>query len=293
MGNTRTDDGPAVTIAGYVVHEVADMFPLIVGQEFDALVEDIKQHGQMEPIVLDRDGLLIDGRNRGRACDRLGITPTTKVYNGKDVTQYVVSHNLHRRHLTDGQRAMIAAKLAARTAGQRANPGQVGDITHLPPSIDLAADMLSVTRTQVGKAKQILRDGVPELQALVAEGSAPVTSAARVATLLEPNEQLTYVAEVRSGADPVKAAPPDAKASEGRTRRGETSQRDAFLRNTQHIQPEKVIENVVGLLEGVASSLLLVKGITPTLDAEKRLAWLEALREPLSAINTLKKELAS
>jgi hypothetical protein len=292
MGNTRTDGGPAVTIAGYVVHEVADMFPLIVGQEFEALVEDIRLHGQMEPIVLDRDGLLIDGRNRGRACDRLGITPATKVYNGKDVTQYVVSHNLHRRHLTDGQRAMIAAKLATRQPGQYVR-GQMHDIGHLPPSSEQAAEMLSVARNQVTVAKQILRDGVSELQALVAEGSAPVNTAARVATTLGPDEQLAYVAEVRSGADPVKAAPPDLKQAQARTRRGETSQRDAFLRNTQHIQPEKVIENVVGLLEGVASSLLLVKGITPTLDAEKRLAWFEALREPLSAINTLKKELAS
>ncbi|MQA79522.1 MAG: hypothetical protein GEV10_13770 [Streptosporangiales bacterium] len=45
---------------------------------------------------------------------------TTRVYEG-DAVKFIVSHNVHRRHLTDAQRAMIAAKLAQRGGGKAEN----------------------------------------------------------------------------------------------------------------------------------------------------------------------------
>jgi ParB-like chromosome segregation protein Spo0J len=195
-------------IAGLEVHEAAELFPLITGADFDALVADIKANGQMEPVVLDGESRIIDGRNRARACEVLNIRPVTKRYDADNVVQFVVSHNLHRRHLTDSQRAMIAARLATRAPGRRS---QSGDITTLPPTLDDASEMLAVNKTSVQKAKTVQRDGTPELQALVAEGHAPVTTAARVATEMTHDEQNAYVETVRGGADPVKSAPPDLK----------------------------------------------------------------------------------
>ena len=63
----------------------------------------MREHGQMEPIMIDGDSRIIDGRNRARACDRLRVVPIIKRFEGADVLQYVISHNLHRRHLTDSQ----------------------------------------------------------------------------------------------------------------------------------------------------------------------------------------------
>jgi hypothetical protein len=51
----------------YDFHELANEYPLIEGDEFDNLVEDIRKHGILEPIVLFQ-GKILDGRNRYRAA---------------------------------------------------------------------------------------------------------------------------------------------------------------------------------------------------------------------------------
>jgi ParB-like chromosome segregation protein Spo0J len=96
-------------------HPIADMFPLMEGEEFDALVADIKANGLREPIVL-YEGKIIDGRNRYRAC--LAAGRKARVFNYdkdvvKDPVAYVISANIHRRHLTAEQRRDLTAKLLA------------------------------------------------------------------------------------------------------------------------------------------------------------------------------------
>src|SRR5690349_6175265 len=92
-------------------HPVAALFPLMEGEDFAALVEDIRENGLLEPIWT-HDGQIIDGRNRYRACEAAGVKPHFRQWDGTgSLVAFVVSLNLKRRHLTAAQRAMVAVDL--------------------------------------------------------------------------------------------------------------------------------------------------------------------------------------
>ena len=95
-------------------HPLADLFPLMEGREFEELVADIKANGLIEDIVLF-DGMILDGRNRYRACMAAGVPPTT--YNADkwiaDPAAFVISANIRRRHLNREQRGELLIKIIA------------------------------------------------------------------------------------------------------------------------------------------------------------------------------------
>jgi transposase-like protein len=111
------------------IHPVAALFPMMEGEEFDQFVADIKAHGLREPIKT-WDDVIVDGRNREKACKVAGIEPRYKEMKFDDdlaAIQYIMSENLTRRHLTQGQRAMIGEELRPRfeeAAKQRQEAGQ-------------------------------------------------------------------------------------------------------------------------------------------------------------------------
>jgi ParB-like chromosome segregation protein Spo0J len=105
------------TIGGYPVHPLASMFPLLESEAFEDLRKSIREHGQLEPIITTLPstscpkGMLLDGRNRLRACIELGIQPAIKDYRGPlSDEDYILGENLFRRHLMDDQRMMIATE---------------------------------------------------------------------------------------------------------------------------------------------------------------------------------------
>lgn len=165
-------------------HPVANIFPLLDGQGFTDLVDDIKANGLHEDIWCHKDGRIIDGRNRYRACKAAGVSPRFRSWHGAEteLVAFVVSLNLHRRHLSESQRAMVAANIAnLEHGGDRSKPS----IDGLPA--EKAAEMLNVGRASVERARTVHRHGVPELADQVVSGKASVSAAAEVATL--PHEQ--------------------------------------------------------------------------------------------------------
>ena len=95
-------------------HPAAALFPVmdVDGAEFGELVDDIREHGLVQPIVRF-EGKILDGRNRYRACQHVGIAPRYVEGEGESPTSYVLSLNLHRRHLTEDQRAAAVQEARA------------------------------------------------------------------------------------------------------------------------------------------------------------------------------------
>jgi hypothetical protein len=90
-------------------HPVASLFPMLSTEELDELAADIAERGLLHAIVLDKDGLILDGRNRLEACNRAKVEPRFETYEGEDTVWYVLATN-HRRDMPKGAKAMAAVK---------------------------------------------------------------------------------------------------------------------------------------------------------------------------------------
>lgn len=108
---------------------------------------------------------IIDGRHRAQACAELGIAPTSREYQGDEssLVSFVVSLNLHRRHLDESQRALVAGKLANLERGAN----QHASIDASTVTQTQAAELLNVSRPSVQRAREVLDHGAPELVAAV------------------------------------------------------------------------------------------------------------------------------
>jgi hypothetical protein len=183
-------------------HEVASIFPLMGGAELAELTADIAEHGLREPIWLHH-GQIIDGRNRYLACQKADAEPRFVVWDGKgSLTAFVVSLNLHRRHLTESQRAMVGARIkpmfedeAKERQGQRTDlkPNIVANWPQGSKSRDQAAAAVNVSPRSVERASVVLRSGIPDLVSAVGSGTIAVSAAAKIAKLPEA-EQIEAIA---------------------------------------------------------------------------------------------------
>ena len=182
----------------YEYHEVANIFPMMSDDEFSALVEDIRANGQRQPIYI-HDNKIVDGRNRYRACQKLGIEPDTRVWDGVgSLASFVVSLNLQRRHLTSSQKAVVAmdvlpmleaeAKERQRAAGEEFGRGKLTQLIgeaideprerHANEAVQQAAQMVGTNRQYVSDGKR-LRDEAPELLERVRSGELTCSSCTR------------------------------------------------------------------------------------------------------------------
>ena len=91
------------------VHPFADRFPMLPKEQLQDLAADISEHGQVYPIMTDSDGVLLDGRNRLAACKLAGVKPKVEVWSGDNPLDYILSVNVHRRHVKRSTVAMAVA----------------------------------------------------------------------------------------------------------------------------------------------------------------------------------------
>jgi hypothetical protein len=139
---SKSTKAPAVPVqaeAPLKFHPLAELFPLMEGKEFAELVDDIK-NGLNEPITLFQ-GMVLDGRNRARACAAAGVKPRYHQFSGNeaDARAYVISMNIRRRHLSANQRRSLLMKV----------------VKAQPEKSDRAiADKVGVDHKQVSRARR-------------------------------------------------------------------------------------------------------------------------------------------
>ena len=189
MSNPPPNQKRQRNVTSLEVHPAAEIFPMLTADGISELAVDIERNGLQMPIVLC-DGKLLDGRNRLAACAMVGVDPEFVDYDGDDPVGYVVSLNLHRRHLDTSQRAMVATRLATLGHGQR----QDRSIDLSTPTQAKAAEMMNVSVPSVKRARKILDKGSPELIAAVESGETTVNAAAKIIAMPRREDRLTAAA---------------------------------------------------------------------------------------------------
>lgn len=165
------------------LHPLCTLFPRMEGAEFSALVRDIAENGQREPIILV-DGMILDGGNRYRACLEAGVEPQTMNFGGGNIVTYVLSANLHRRHMTPGQQAAIVAAAQDWAKAQTVGKPKTGNLAELSRTQDRAAQSGASERTQ-SMADKVAREA-PELVRRVARGEVSLPAAVEQITGKRP-----------------------------------------------------------------------------------------------------------
>src|SRR5699024_5847445 len=135
-----------------------------------------KKNGQREPIIvayLDEamidEPVVSDGRNRHAACKLAGVEPEFKFVmslNDRElspqvIADWVISHNLHRRHLTTSQKAMVGqGYLAYLKEEAKKRQGARNDLKDLPRNSVESSKSNSESAVQAGKLVGVSKDSI-------------------------------------------------------------------------------------------------------------------------------------
>lgn len=156
-------------------HPLSAAFPAMSADDFAALVEDIKVNGQREPVIVF-EGMVLDGWHRYSACVQAGIEPQRFTFDAsKDPVAFVLSQNLHRRHLSASQRA--AAVVACAEWAPSGRPKKVEPSSTFSKREELSK-VAGVTPRTITDAKAAHKAGLTDA---VKDGAMTVKEAAQVA----------------------------------------------------------------------------------------------------------------
>ncbi|MFZ4440331.1 MAG: DUF5131 family protein [Syntrophales bacterium] len=214
MSEQANADGATVITENLEPHPAALILPAMEQEEFEKFKIDIKEHGLIEPIALF-EGRIIDGIHRYQACKELGIDARGRTWEGgMDPVAYVVTKNIHRRHLSAGQKAIAATKVIEYYAGEakkrrqehgKTAPGRKKTLPELVREVSVdkhdnettaqAGKMLGVSGRSVDGAKYILTNGTEEEKKTLVTGKAaikPLEKAVRERVRNKPASKPTF-----------------------------------------------------------------------------------------------------
>jgi ParB-like nuclease domain len=210
------------------VHPVAELFPMLDEDELKLMADDLKNNGQLEPIVIaniDGERVMLDGRNRDRACEIADIMTRWREYgsddgdyeiNGaerklKDPAAWILSKNVNRRHQSKGALAIIIAEMYP-DPDEVGGRGKKGLVSKRFPII---------SKSHVTQARTINKHA-PDLAEQVKRGQSPFVEAydtARKRKAEAENQQEQVARIVAEGAGPRRVGRSVAPRSPGQTAR--------------------------------------------------------------------------
>jgi hypothetical protein len=174
----------------YEPHLLALLFPAMSTDERHELEKSVQRAGALRHPITLYEGKILDGWHRYQVCCKLGLRPTFIEFEGPGTPEeYVVDANLCRRHLGEGSRALIAAKMANLGKGR---PGKNAR-TQAFSQAD-AAKKLKVGRSSVQDGTKVLKSGIADLVHAVEQERISVSKAATVANEGQ-EEQAALLAE--------------------------------------------------------------------------------------------------
>lgn len=192
-------------------HYLSAAYPAMQPSEYEALKDSIFDIGVQVPITLF-DGQIIDGWNRYKAANELGIACPMVHMGDVDPRDFAKSQGA-RRNITASQNALaITAIYAWHPVGKPAVPNSAVT-AELAKTTKELADIANVGTRTIEQAKTVHAKAVPAVQDAVKSGAVSLETAAAVAKL--PEKEQTKIAAkgpeaMRAAAKPVPVQPEDA-----------------------------------------------------------------------------------
>jgi hypothetical protein len=320
----------------YEPHPAAALFPMLGEDELQKLADDIRANGLLEPIVL-YEGKVLDGRNRLQACKRAGVEPKfvmlvpykegqpidgsirIKIYQehpglgiepkfveGGTISPilYVLSKNLHRRHLTTSQRAAIAAEVTTllREGAQwvHMDGAENSPAVKAGKTREMAAKELQVGHDSVQKALDVKKAAPQEFERVK---SGEITVGAAHKMLPDRPRRRRRTTETRI--EQIKRLAADGhRAGQIATETGVSVEYVRLLARQHAIQlPDKFIgkkpkldvnriiqETVIGA-QGLVAGLDLVEGNLDQIDRAQVPGWVTVLAASIKTLSKLLNQL--
>lgn len=170
------------------LHPVVFMFPELNPTDFDALVNSVRAHGQIDPVWITNDNQIIDGRHRWRAQKKLGQQVQCRRLKNfapellTSIIDHCIAQNINRRHMNKDQRAVVAAsmekkRIEAVSAQERGELSLDGGTGFSWSTFEELLQTFRIPKTHYERANRIVKWGDPKLVEACANGTISIAAA--------------------------------------------------------------------------------------------------------------------
>jgi len=179
--------------------EYASLVPALSDVEYASLKESIKDNGLWLPILVNSDGVILDGHHRYRACQELQVQIKHAVRDFPTKTDEIIfvgESNLKRRQLEPLQRIAVVKKLKphyeekARKKQSEGGKAKVPQTFAKPINVrDILSEKANVSHTQFSKGEKILDNATQEVQDIINAGQKTINKVYKEITKNEKRAQ--------------------------------------------------------------------------------------------------------